>query len=244
MLNMVVLDTLNQEDNNISSILKKAYVRRELPIKSLAVVYELLPLLQRAKEHMEKCNVFIASFSRITQEYLDISQSLRRKKENVFIIFVVNNKTDISFCVRPSVRPAGILFIPLDELKVYQTIKEIYMEYMRIISREKQPVFTIKCGGEYFSIDTEDISFFEGKGKKIAVKTRGQEILFYSNFSAILEQLPDWFIRCHKGYVVNTKQIVQASFTSMNLTLKDKCTIPISRTYRDDIKVLLNGKGV
>ena len=137
-----------------------------------------------------------------------------------------------------------MLYIPLEKARVYQTVSEIYMEYIRVSKHEEQPVFKVKSGGEYFSVNAGDISFFEAQGKKIAIKTRGQEIQFYSNFETIMEQLPDWFARCHKGYVVNTRLISQASFTEMTIILKDQSVIPISRTYRDEIRLLIEPKWV
>lgn len=244
MLSIIVLDTLYEEEINISEILKDAYSTRSLPIKRLVIFKELLPLLKTSTEQIDRYNVLIVSFARLQIEYIEFAQKLRRQKENLFIIFVVDKKVDISLCVRPSVRPSGILFIPLQRKRIHQTIKEIYVELLRTVEREEQPVFTIKSGGEYFTVNTGDISFFEAQGKKIAVKTRGQEIAFYSNFESILEQLPNWFLRCHKGYVVNTRQIIQTSFTKMMLTLKDKSVIPISRTYRDGIRVFVESKGV
>lgn len=244
MLSVIVLDTLYEEEVNVSELLKTAYARRDLPIKRLAVFNEFSSLLSSMEEHRGRFNVFVASFSKMQNEYIEFAQNLRRQKENIFIVFVVDRKIDIASCVRPSVRPSGVLFIPLERARIYQTIREIYTEFLRVSEREEQPTFIIKSGGEYFSINTGDILFFEAQGKKIAAKTRGQEILFYSNFESILEQLPDWFIRCHKGFVVNTRQIVHASFTDMTLTLKDKSGIPISRTYRDDIRILVESKGV
>ena len=240
MLNIVVLDTNSDEEFNISSLLKTAYAKHELPIKSLTIARELSSILQDGKDHMARCNVFVASLLRDAEGSIEFAQSLRRGREDIFIVFVADQKTDIAACVRPSVRPAGVLFIPLEKFRIYKAINEIYEEHTRMAAREVQPVFKIKTGGEYYSLNTGDISFFEAKGKKIAVKTKGQEILFYSNFDTILENLPEWFVRCHKGFVVNTKQIFQTSFTDMTVTLKDKCTIPISRTYRSDVKTSLD----
>lgn len=244
MLSIIVLDTHYEEEISISMILKEAYSKRSLPIKRLAVFKELLPLLKASEEQVDRFNVLIISFSRLQNEYIELAQNLRRRKNNLFIIFVADKKVDLSICVRPSVRPSGILFIPLERTRIYQTINEIYVELLRVVEHEEQPMFTIKNGGEYFNVNTGDISFFEAQGKKIAVKTRGQEIAFYSNFESILEQLPYWFLRCHKGYVVNTRQIVQTSFTKMTLTLKDKSVIPISRTYRDEVRLLVESKEV
>ena len=244
MLSVLLLDTLREKERSVTDLIKTAYAKRDLPIKRLAVFTELSSLLETPAEQIRRFNVLIASFSKPEDEYIKIARRLRLQRENIFIVFVVDKLVDIAACVKPSVRPSGMLFIPLEKPRLYQTIREIYMEYSRLSEREEQPAFVVKSGGEYFSVNTGDISFFEAQGKRIAIKTRGQEILFYSNFETVLGQLPDWFIRCHKGYVVNTKLITQASFTEMTLKLKDQSVIPISRTYRDEVRALIESKGV
>lgn len=242
MLSIMALDTLWEEDINISRLLNNAYMRRQLPIKRLTVFNELSSLLENPMEDIKQYNVIFVSFSDRINDYVEFAQTLRKQQDNIFIVFVVDKKVNISLCVRPSVRLSGILFIPLEEQDIYKTIREIYVEYLRIEEQEEQSIFTVKIGGEYFSINTGEISFFEAQGKKIAVKTRGQEILFYSSFGTILEQLPHWFVRCHKGFVINTKQIIQTSFTEMRLMLKDESIIPISRTYKDEIRTMLEAR--
>jgi|GEM_PF-1580347 len=243
-LSILLLDTLCEEDNNVSNFIKPAYLQRDLPIKRLAVFSKLSTLLENPIEKIVRCNVFIASFSKPENEYIELAKTLRLHREDIFILFVVDKSVDIAACVRPSVRPTGVMFIPLEKTHIYQAIKEVYIEYMRTTEREKQPIFTIKNGAEYVKINTGDISFFEAKGKKIAVKTKGQEIMFYSNFNTVLDSLPAWFMRCHKGYIVNTKLITHASFTEMTLKLKDQSVIPMSRTYRNEIRALVDAKGV
>jgi DNA-binding LytR/AlgR family response regulator len=244
MLSILVLDAMHKEESNISGCLETAFRNRELPIKRLTEYHKLKPLLENAIGQVNQFNVFIASFVASEIEYLKLSKMIRQKQENIFIVFAVDKSVDVAVCARPSIRPSGILFIPLEKQRIYQTIKEIYIEYTRKVEQYEHPVFTIKNGGEYFSVNTGDISFFEAQGKKIAIKTRGQEILFYSNFDSVLEQLPDFFIRCHKGYVVNTKLIAQASFTDMCLKLGDQSVIPFSRTYRDQVRAIMESKGL
>ena len=243
MLNVLLLDTLLQENVNISNILKTAYERCELPIKRLTLFNEASALSHYPSEKKKQFNVFIASFSKPEAEFIELSKTFRLLKESLFIVFVVDSIVDVTSCVRPSVRPSGVLFIPLKKQCIYQTVREIYAEFLRMSEQEEQPSFTVRSEGEYFTVNTNDILFFEAQGKRIAIKTRGQEILFYSNFESVLEKLPDWFVRCHKGYIVNTKQIIQTSFTKMTLSLKDQSCIPISRTYRDEIRFLVEEKG-
>ena len=242
MLSVIVLDTM--ENSEVSDLMKEAYANRDLPIKRIAIYEEFSRLLDVSSEAFIRCNLLVASFLNARKEYIEFAKKLRQENRGIFIVFVVDREADITMFVRPSVRPSGILFVPLDKARLYQTIQEIYTEYLRASERVEQPVFTVKSGGEYFSVNTGDISFFESQGKKIAIKTRGQEILFYSNFETLLDQLPGWFVRCHKGYVVNAKKIIQTSFTEMTLRLKDQSVIPISRTYREEIRSLVEPKGV
>ena len=244
MLSVLLLDTLHEEEENATDFLKEAYSRRDLPIKHLTVYNDIQSLLRHPAEQMSRFNVFIVSFSESEDEYIELAQEMRRLKESIFIIFAVGKTADIASFAHQSVRPSGVMFVPLEKQRVYQTVNEVYIEYMRVSERDEQSVFTVKNGSGYFSVNTGDISFFEAQGKKIAVKTRGQVILFYSNFKTVLAQLPDWFFRCHKGYVVNTKLIIHANFTEMTLKLKDQSVIPISRTYRDEIRSLIESKAV
>jgi len=243
MLSIVVLDTLRSDELNISSILKDAYGKRELPIKRL-MLFSSIPSLRKSEDVFTRPqNVFLASFNNMQDDYLDVAKELRTKNNIFFTVFVVSKRIDISLIIKPSAQLSGILFIPPDKIKLYQTINEVYAEYMKLSSKEESPIFTIKNGGEYYTIDTGEILFFEAQGKKIAARTNGQEISFYSNFDAVLEQLPEWFKRCHKGFVVNTAQIAHVSFTEMSLTLKDKSVIPLSRTYKNNIREFLEPRG-
>jgi len=241
MLNIAILDTLYKEENenNISYYIKNAYKNHELPIKNIMISNSLLKLKEKI-ELLKNTDVFILSLlsDNIVNESIDFIKSIEPIVNNIFIIYIIDDNVNISKFVRPSIQPAGILLIPLEKSIIYNTINEIYVEKLKNKIKDKNKFFKIKNGSDYYMIDTDTISFFEAQGKKIAVKTNGQEITFYSNFDTILNQVSNNFIRCHKGYVVNINLIVQVNFTEMILILKDKCCIPISRTYKDNIKSL------
>jgi DNA-binding LytR/AlgR family response regulator len=154
-------------------------------------------------------------------------------------VFILTRAEDISLVARPSVHPSGVLLAPPERARLYALIREIYAEQIRT-KDDHTPKFTIKTGGEHILISTGSIFFFEAKDKKIALRTENQEISFYSNFDTIIKQLPDWFIRCHKGFVVNTSKIARANLTDMTLTLTDGSVLPMSRSHRQDVSEALN----
>jgi DNA-binding LytR/AlgR family response regulator len=104
-------------------------------------------------------------------------------------------------------------------------------------------VFPVKIGSETRLLRACDIIFLESHGRKIALRTMAQEISFYSGFDGLTAQLPDWFLRCHRGYIVNTKKVLGADFALGILTLSDGSAVPFSRTYRDAVHAALDKTG-
>ena len=80
---------------------------------------------------------------------------------------------------------------------------------------------------------------FEAQGRKVALRTKAQEISFYSSFEQLAGQLPEWFLRCHRGYIVNMKKARNVSFAESVIELTDGSSVPLSRTYRDPMRAAL-----
>jgi DNA-binding LytR/AlgR family response regulator len=242
MLSILALDTLTNEEQSVSGILKEGFAARALPIKRLTV-YTSLERLRKEPERAEQYNVLILAVweAREADMALALAKGLRKYNDDMFIVFVLAGGADIGTLITPSVRPSGVLFIPPEKDRVYATVREIYAEYRRRSALAGGSKFTVKTGGEQIYVKASDIFFFESKDKKIALRTRGQEITFYSTLGAVLEQLPDGFIRCHKGFVVNIYHVSRANFADMNLTLTDGSVIPVSRSYRQDVTAALEG---
>ena len=101
-------------------------------------------------------------------------------------------------------------------------------------------VFTVKSGAERRILRACDIYFFEAQGRKVALRTKTQEISFYSSFDQLKEQLPDWFLRCHRAYVINTRKIMSVNFPDSVITMTDGSDVPFSRMYRDAVRAITN----
>jgi DNA-binding LytR/AlgR family response regulator len=126
--------------------------------------------------------------------------------------------------------------------KLRVLLKRLLDEIRQLRGEEEDDgsVFPVKNGAETRLMRACDIYFFESRGRKIALRTRAQEITFYSNFESLASQLPNWFLRCHRGYIVNMKKMTGADFSENTLTLSDDSAIPISRTYRDAVRAAVN----
>ncbi len=219
--------------NSIGNILNDAYIHRTLPINKLIKYSELEKLPGSHSNKLSKFNLFIMYLKKFDEQHIEILEEIRKCK-TMFVLFIAENSIDLSKYVIPGIRTATILYSPIDKHLLYKRLTSIYKEILKI--NDSNNYFKVKNGSNYIIVNTKNIYYFESLEKKMIVKTNKQEIAFYSNFNSVLEQLPNNFIRCHKGFVVNMFKVAEVQFNNMQLLLMDENCIPVSRKYKDDIK--------
>jgi tetratricopeptide (TPR) repeat protein len=80
----------------------------------------------------------------------------------------------------------------------------------------------------------DDLYFVKADGNYVEFHSVEKKMLERDKLKEILEKLPPNFIRVHRSYVVNENQI--ASYNSSTVFLKSGQEIPLSRTYRSNLK--------
>jgi DNA-binding LytR/AlgR family response regulator len=174
------------------------------------------------------------SLKSVHDVHVEIALRLRAEWKVLFVIFILGDPADVTVVARPSIQVSGVLFTPPDTESIYKTMWEVYAEFVRL-HQSNQQRFVVKSGAEKIFVNIEDICFFEARAKKIVIKTLSQEISFYSNFEAVLEQVSEGFIRCHKGFVVNLRYIKGVNWRDMMLTMSDGSFLPVSRSYKQAV---------
>jgi LPXTG-motif cell wall-anchored protein len=80
----------------------------------------------------------------------------------------------------------------------------------------------------------DDLYFVKADGNYVEFHSVEKKTLERDKLKEILEKLPPNFIRVHRSYLVNKNQI--ASYNSSTVILKSGQEIPLSRTYRSNLK--------
>lgn len=103
------------------------------------------------------------------------------------------------------------------------------------IKKEEYISFNLKSFT--YRVKLDDIIYFEVVMRKIKVVTIKEEIeLSQYTLKGILDELSENFIRCHRGYVINTNYILKIDKANNLITLnKVNAKIPIGRKYRDNL---------
>ena len=236
MLGIAIYDELNAQKPNIMDVLSIAVRRKELPINELYTLKSIE--LSNSGKIPDGVGVFLFSVRNVTEEQISFVKGVRAVKSDAFIVFVTGaSKSNIQSLVRPSVGLSGLLFIPPDKAALYQTIREIAHE--QATADEADDMFTIKSGGAYYRIPFKSILFFQAQEKRIVAATDKQEISFYASLTEIAGQIPDYFMRSYKSFIVNTKYVVAVNVSSMEISLRNGFKIPLSRQYRNNFKQLM-----
>lgn len=129
---------------------------------------------------------------------LSIANTIRKKNKKAYIIFTTAH-LEYSM-VAYKYKTFDFLAKPVTIERLEETILRLYDD----ASTDSNIFF--KLNKNCF-IKNEEIFFIQKEGKKAIFKTSAKDYEIYSSFAAILDLLPDNFVRCHKSYIVNLNKI-------------------------------------
>ena len=187
-------------------------------------------------------DVFFLSFDECSEPVLRSARSVRQAGEATFLLLVNDRSRDISPCLRPSIRPSGVLFRPLRNAQLRECLDEIAGELDRLSQSGSDDAFVVKSEGVSHRVPFRDILFFEASNKKVVIHTLGQEIGYYGSIESLDGALPPYFERCHRAFVVNVRKVEALHGANMELRLAGGRRVPYSRSRRDSVALAMAGK--
>lgn len=63
-----------------------------------------------------------------------------------------------------------------------------------------------------------------------------EEFGFYHTIDGLEKELPEQFVRCHRGFIVNSTKIRKVALPQNLLYLTDDFEVPVSRSYKAEVK--------
>ena len=105
-------------------------------------------------------------------------------------------------------------------LKNLQTDEELYL--------------IIKIKRSHLRIPVNDILYLERNLRETTVHTRTETYTVRDKLNVLQQQLPDFFVCCHRSFLVNLHAVSKLQHTE--ITLNTGQQIPVSRAHYEDIK--------
>lgn len=165
----------------------------------------------------------------------------RSRHPEAVIIPITESSISPSVYVHPDILPFALLWRPLADPENEYALFRALSHTNSAVERASEMCFVIKNRTESWRIPYDEIYYFEARDKKIFLRTAEQELPFYETIARLKKILPDYFLRCHKGYLINQKHIERVDWTNRIIQIKQKIYVPLSRSYRNEIKEKMSG---
>lgn len=175
-----------------------------------------------------KAGVYFLDIEIGSTDGVQLAGEIRKRDESALIVFMTQHREHVYKVFE--CLPFRFMEKPFTEKQVRKVTGEC-MEYMRTCRK----YFFFKEGKCTHQISCDDILYFEGRGRKVCIRTKNGEQEFYGKINSVFEELDrSIFLRIHASYIVNMDAIRKVNVT--DIMLSDGTVLPVSRTYRDSVQ--------
>ena len=132
--------------------------------------------------------------------------------------------------------------VPLERFEKAVRRAEEYTRFKNPVTGNENPAdyLMIKADYRVYKIQLDQIEYIEGLSEYIKIHTVGKTYITLLALKDLIDQLPsDQFIRIHKSFIIQIKQI--ESFNASEVTLSNSKVLPVGRAYKDDFVKIMKG---
>lgn len=211
MLNIFVCEDNDMQRRTIVQIIRNIVLMEELDMRLVFDAADPYVLLEQIRVSQNTGIYFLDIDLNSNMNGMQLAQQIRLSDPRGFIVFI-SAHSELSYMTF-QYRVEAMDFVLKDnpaEVKV--KIKECLlnaMERYTLQTNKSHRVFTIEAGGRKISVDYDDIFFFETSGNihKIILHAKDRQIEFSGTIKELAGTLDDNFVRCHRSFLVNKKNI-------------------------------------
>jgi len=118
----------------------------------------------------------------------------------------------------------------------------IYQKNVSTLAEEKQNEtggsLQVRANRIIRQIPENDIAYLESLGDYVKINVdSSQPVITREKISKLEEKLPDYFLRIHRSYIINTRKV--CAFNKEQVQISEM-SLPISRTYKKNVINALN----
>lgn len=197
--------------------------------------------LQQFAEYASKNSVYdIACIDVANQTAVSIAELVRKNNKDAVILIIADTTVSPAVYMKPSIMAASLILIPFDKQIMAQTVNDLLKYAINDSAEESsdEESYVIKSKSEHQYVEHSKILYFEAREKKLFLNTQQREYGFYDNMDNLLDELPDYFIRCHRSFVINSHKIKKIRLSDGIIELENGIVVPLSKSYKPALKEL------
>jgi DNA-binding LytR/AlgR family response regulator len=120
-------------------------------------------------------------------------------------------------------------------------IEQSFLHSTKDTSAVDQEFIFVKSGKQFIKIIFSEIFFIMGAKEYVSIQTRKGKILVYIRMKGIGDLLPNYFMRVHHSYIVNTKYLERVQ---SGIVVVAGINIPVSDSYKNSVIVFVDKTGL
>lgn len=197
-----------------------------------------------AEKYRTHLQIDMSCFDVTKDGSVEALEELRKFDKSAMLILISDTTISPLRYMKPALMAGSLMLKPLSGPVVSNTIKEIFNE---INATEQVPdgkKFCLETRSGQKLVPYDKILFFEAREKKIFLNMDCEEFSFYSSLDVLEKSLPDNFIRCHRGFIVNKNKITQIVFAQNIIYCNSDIIIPLSRSCKPILKEMMEAENI
>ncbi len=176
-----------------------------------------------------------------TENGLSFARHIRERYKEVQIMIVADTKISPMVYMHPSICASALLLRPFDKEQASQTMEDFFRLAVVSFIEKDDRTFWARTQEGTTKIPFHAIYYFEAREKKIFARTKTEDYGFGGTLDKLMEELPEFFLRCHRSYVANREKIMVVRLAEGMIIMKDNLMVPVSRSYKKLLKEYIHG---
>lgn len=233
MLNFVICDDNPVVLNRLSKMLETIFINNSIDAEIGLTALGASDVINYIENN--KVDVLILDINLKSETTgCDIAEIVRKKNKNIYIIFTTGHLEYALLAYK--YKTFDYLPKPILEERLEETI-------LRLMDDIKStPSKFIRLNNNKTIINQDEINYIKKDGMKLVFCTNNRTYETYSSFNKIQDCLPDNFMRCHKSFIVNLKNISNINSNKNTILFAPNDSCSIGAKYKNKVmEVFKNG---
>lgn len=211
MLDIFVCEDNAAQRRTVVNIIQNTVLIEELDMQLTLDTGDPYMLLEKVKTSQNTGIYFLDIDLNSNMNGMKLAQQIRLYDPRGFIIFITAH-SELSYMTF-QYRVEAMDFVLKDnpaeaKVKIRECLLNA-MERYTLQTNRTHKVYTIEINGRKISVDYDDILFFETSGNihKLILHGKDRQIEFSGTMKELADTLGSDFVRCHRSFLVNKKNI-------------------------------------
>lgn len=211
MLKIYVCEDITVQREKIKKIVENIILMEDLDMELAVVTGNPEEMLEAVKQSGEVGIYFLDIDLKAEMDGMELAKEIRKYDPRGFVIFITTH-SEMSYMTFIYKLEAMDYIVKDDEVEIGNRIYQCMLranERFASANNKVQDVYSIKINEKLFTINYEDILFFETSPNvhKVILHCKNRVLEFYGKINELEKSLDERFYRCHRSYLVNKDNI-------------------------------------